>query len=104
MVLLHSSLAINYPVLLKKPVIFLTQSKFTYSNKKHVIDLSRFFEKKPIEIDQDNFDETVYKNQLKMNIDIYNSYKNKFISEKDFKNTSYEIIYNTLINNNDNQR
>lgn len=103
-VLLHSSLAINYPVLLKKPVIFLTQSKFTYSNKKHVIDLSRFFEKKPIEIDQDNFDETVYKNQLKMNIDIYNSYKNKFISEKDFKNTSYEIIYNTLINNNDNQR
>ena len=39
-----------------------------------------------------------------MNIDIYNSYKNKFISEKDFKNTSYEIIYNTLINNNDNQR
>ena len=99
MVLLHSSLAINYPVLLKKPVIFLTQSKFTYSNKKHVIDLSRFFEKKPIEIDKDNFDETVYKNQLKMNIDIYNSYKNKFISEKDFKNTSYEIIYNTLINN-----
>lgn len=103
-VLLHSSLAINYPILLKKPFIFLTQSKFTYSNKKNVIDLSRFFEKKPIEIDQDNFDETVYKSELKMNIDIYNSYKNKFISEEDFKNTSYEIIYNTLINYNDNQR
>ena len=103
-VLLHSSLAINYPVLLKKPIIFLTQSKFTYSNKKKITDLSRFFKKKPIEIDQDNFDETVYKNQLKMNIDIYNSYKNKFISEKDFNNTSYEIIYNTLINNYDNQR
>lgn len=101
-VLLHSSLAINYPVLLQKPIIFLTQSKFTYSNKKHVVDISRFFEKKPIEIDRDNFDETVYRNQLKMNIDIYNSYKNKFISEKDFKNTSYEIIYNTLTNTNDN--
>ena len=102
MILLHSSLAINYPVLLHKPVIFLTQSKFTYSNKKKIINLSRFFEKKPIEMDQDNFDEVIYKNQLKINTNIYNSYKNKFISEKNFKNTSYEIIYNTLINSNDN--
>ena len=101
-ILLHSSLAINYPVLLHKPVIFLTQSKFTYSNKKKIINLSKFFEKKAIEIDQDNFDEMIYKNQLKINTNIYNSYKNKFISEKDFKNTSYEIIYNTLINSNDN--
>jgi hypothetical protein len=93
-VLLHSSLAINYPVLLQKPIIFLTQSKFTNSNKKNVIDLSRFFEKTPIKMDEDNFDETTYKNQLKMNINLYNSYKN----------TSYEIIYNSLINNNDNQR
>ena len=101
-ILLHSSLAINYPVLLQKPIIFLTQSKFTYSNKKHVIELSRFFEKKPIEIDQNNFDERIYKNHLKVNTNIYNTYKNKFISEKDFKNTSYEIICSTLINSNEN--
>jgi len=59
---LHSSLAINYPVLLQKPFIILTKSKFTCSNKKKVIYLLKFCEKKTIEIDQANFDEMVYKN------------------------------------------
>jgi len=82
---LHSSLAINYPVLLRKPFIFLTQSKFTYSNKKKVIYLSRFCEKKPIEIDQANFDEMVYKNYRKINTNIYKSYKINLFQKKILK-------------------
>lgn len=103
-VLLHSSLAINYPILLNKPIIFLVHSKLSYSNKKNITDISNYLEKKPIEIDKNNFDELTFKNQIRINTNKYNSYKNKFISEEDFKNTSYEIIYNTLINYNDNQR
>ena len=103
-VLLHSSLAINYPILLNKPIMFLVHSKLSYSNKKNVTDISNFFEKKPIEIDKKNFDESIFKNQLRINANKYNIYKKQFILEKDFKNSSYEIIYNTLININDNKR
>ena len=101
-VLLHSSLAINYPILLNKPIIFLIHSKLSHSNKKNVTDLSNFFEKKPIEIDKNNFDQSIFKNGLRINVNQYNNYKRQFILEKDFKNTSYEIIYNTLTNTNDN--
>ena len=103
-VLLHSSLAINYPILLNKPIIFLTYSNLSVSNKKKGMDLSNFFEKKPIEIDKNNFDELTFKNQLRINVNKYNIYKRLFILEKDFKNNSYEIVYNTLININDNKR
>jgi hypothetical protein len=97
-------LAINYPILLNKPIIFLTYSNLSVSNKKKGMDLSNFFEKKPIEIDKNNFDELTFKNQLRINVNKYNIYKRLFILEKDFKNNSYEIVYNTLININDNKR
>ena len=45
-----------------------------------------------------NFDESIFKNRLRINTNKYNIYKKQFILEKDFKNKSYEIIYNTLIN------
>jgi hypothetical protein len=96
LVLLHSSLAINYPILLKKPVIFLIHQKMTYSNKKNVKDLSNFLEKQPLDLDKLNFDEINFKNQMSVNNLQYEKYVRLYIAEKKFKKKSYEIIYNFL--------
>ncbi len=95
-ILVHSSLAHNYAILYKKPAIFLTQKNFTYSNKRNVFNLAYFFKKKPIDIIEDKFDIKRFKEELKIDKQLYISYKNRFIAEKNFNLPSYKIVYESL--------
>jgi len=95
-ILVHSSLAHNYAILYKKPVIFLTQKNFTYSNKRNVFDLACFFKKSPLDIIEDKFDIKRFKEELKIDKQLYISYKNRFIAAKNFNFPSYKIIYESL--------
>ena len=95
-ILVHSSLAHNYAILYKKPVIFLTQKNFTYSNKQNVFNLACFFKKSPLDIIEDKFDIKRFKEELKIDKQLYISYKNRFIAEKNFNFPSYKIVYESL--------
>lgn len=95
-VFLFSSAAINYAVLLKKPMIFLTQKNFTYSNKRNINDISAFFNKKPIDMSSEDLTLSRIEKELHVDKQVYEKYKKYFITDLALKKTSSEIIYENL--------
>ena len=95
-VFLFSSAAINYAVLLKKPMIFLTQKNFTYSNKRNINDISAFFNKKPIDMSSEDLTLSRIEEELHVDKQLYEKYKKNFITDLILKKTSAEIIYESL--------
>ena len=93
-VLIHNSSAINFAVLYRKPIIFLTtneisKSWFGYYN----VILSNFFKQKIININSYKRADLKMK---KININIFKKYQNMFITCSKNNKLSWEIIKKNL--------
>jgi hypothetical protein len=97
-VIAHNSASINYAVLNKKPLIFLTTNQLENSDMFETINsYSKYFEKKKINVseinyDNFNFDKSEY---LKINKKLYDKYIKNFIAlnkNKNFKQILKKII------------
>ena len=96
LVFIHSSLAINHALIKNKPIIFLTQNHFTYSNKKSINDLASYFNNSPLNMSDKTINiETLNKCKI-LQPYAFKEYKKNYVSEHKFKNKSYEIIYKSL--------
>jgi hypothetical protein len=84
LVLLHSSTAVNYAVLFKKPLVFLTSDSLNTSGlREYIFRMASLFGKKPININR----EADYRCEHLFDLDdsLYATYKNKFIKTEGSK-------------------
>ena len=81
-VLLHGSTAINYAILYKKPIIFLTNKYFTPHNKLTINTFAKYFSKDPIRVNCRMPSKSVILENMYVNTDLYQAYTNKYIKEQ----------------------
>ena len=99
-VLLHRSTALYFAVLLKKPLLFLTDDNYPYLDKTWINDIAMYFKKTPLNMSKDNFNKALFNKELQVNKKIYHIFKKEFISDiQNIGKTSYEIIYNKIKKN-----
>ena len=96
-VLLHRSTALYFAVLLKKPLLFLTDDSYPYLDKAWTNDIAGYFKKTPLNIAKVSFNKVLFNKELKVNKKIYHIFKKEFINDmQDINKLSYEIIYNKI--------
>lgn len=96
LVLAHDSTALNFANLFYKPVLFLTSSELdcTFEGA-YIREMSKWFGKKPISMD-DNI-EIDWKEELKVNRDVYNHYRQSYIKEEGSEELPFwQIVANRL--------
>jgi len=95
-VIAHSSTAINFAVLLKKPIIFITTNRLKKTREGQIIDaMATILGKKPINIDE-RFDINTEK-ELIVNEKLYMGYRNDYIKkEGSEENLFWQIVAERL--------
>jgi hypothetical protein len=78
-VILHDSASINYPVLFRKPMIFITTNMLQQSRMGLIDFMASMFDKKPLNIDQSY--EIDLNRELIVNERLYEEYKNTYIKK-----------------------
>jgi hypothetical protein len=78
-VILHDSASINYPVLFRKPMIFITTNMLQQSRMGLIDFMASMFDKKPLNIDKSY--EIDMNRELIVNEVLYEEYKNKYIKK-----------------------
>lgn len=97
-VLVHSSYAINFAVIYKKPIIFITTNQLQQYYEGLYIDcLASIFAKKPINLN-DSF-EFNWKKELTVNEEAYLSYKNAYIKKSGTEDMPFWQIFANYIKN-----
>ena len=96
-VLCHDSLASNFAILFKKPIVFLTFNAFKIREGKHerIVELSKFLNSNLVNIDSNlkNIDFLTFKKKLsKINLKKYNFYKKNFITFKKQTNSDHTYL------------
>lgn len=76
-VIMHDSISINYAVLFRKPMIFITTDLLQKARKGTIELWARLFDKEPLNIDQSY--EIDLDRELTVNERLYDEYKNKYI-------------------------
>ena len=95
-VIAHSSTAIDFAVLLKKPIIFITTNRLKKTREGPIIDaMATILGKKPINIDEQfNID---LNKELIVNEKLYDQYRNDYIKKKNSEeNYFWQIVANRL--------
>ncbi len=102
LIILHQSSAIDYAILSKKDLLFITTDKINKSQPGVTIKkISKFFNNKPLNLSI-NYDSKLIKKRIvryKDNINVYNKFINEFIKHPKFKQSiKIEKIYNRIVN------
>ena len=97
-VIVQSSLAVSFAVLFSKPMIFISNSYFSYATKKAVSIQATYFEKKPFDVAREKFDLKRFKYEKKINYQKYENYIKEYLLHKKETRTSYEIISEIIKN------
>ena len=92
----QSSTAIGCAIMLFKPVIFITNSNFTYQTKKGIYFFAKYFNKKPFDVAREKFDKKRYIQEKKVDYKFYSKFIKEFIIHKKGTMTSNEIFLKTL--------
>ena len=94
-VLIHASTSVNFSILYKKPMIFISSTKYFKSYQRSIRFLSSQFDKFPINISKEieiNFDE-----EMRVDLNLYNDYIEKYIKEKETPEKSiWEIFIDSI--------
>lgn len=95
-VILHSSTSINFPVLYKKPMIFITTNRLQQSLQGPTIDLmASLFGKKAINLN--NHLAIDWEKELKVDEDAYRRYKNDYIKKDCIEDLPFWQIFTNRI-------
>ena len=97
-VIVQSSSAVSFAVLFSKPMIFISNSYFSYATKKAVSIQATYFEKKPFDVAREKFDLKRFKYEKKINYQKYENYIKEYLLHKKETRTSYEIISEIIKN------
>lgn len=93
LVLLHQSTSLSFPILFKKKILFLTSNCINKTTlKKNIFSLSKFFNKKPINID-DKFDKSIIKKTTISYSIKYKEYKDSFLKHPKSLNKNFLYIF-----------
>ena len=95
-VITQASTAISYAILFNKPLMFITNDKFTISSKESIIANAAFFKKKPFNTSVENINYERILMEKKIDNNLYQKYKREFLSYKKSIKTSYQIILNEI--------
>lgn len=93
----HSSFSFEYAVLLKKPILFITNN-FLDNNKRYY-DYCRYYSNilgMPLLNISDKYDLELISNDLIVNQQLYDNYIFKYINPTNENNISWDIIFNNL--------
>jgi hypothetical protein len=80
-VLTHSSTAVNFAVLFNKPLMFVTTREVDRHQKQLITNMSFLLGKKPIRIDESYESKINLENELAIDSDKYEKYKNDYIKK-----------------------
>jgi len=84
-VILHDSASVNFAVLFKKPVVSITTDRLSQSNELFIDIIASLLGKKPINLDRTS--EVHLADELTINEDAYQNYKNIYIKQDGTKET-----------------
>jgi len=101
LIMLHHSSAIDYAILSKKDLLFLTSNEINKLQDAIVINkLSKFFNTRPLNLSM-KYDYKIIEKRIvryKDNVNVYNNFVKEFIKHPKFSNsTKLEKIYNDII-------
>jgi len=95
-VILHDSASVNYPVLFRKPMIFITTNMLQQSRMGLIDFMAGLFDKKVLNIDQSY--EIDLNRELIVNEVLYEEYKNKYIKKSGTDDTpAWQVFAEYLI-------
>lgn len=97
-VIATNSTAIGYAILLRKPILFITNEYYIPVVKKNISFLAEYFKKKPFNVNKDILSNIRLKKEMKIDMKIYKKYKTDYISHLNKKTPSFEIIERNLFN------
>ena len=98
LVMCHTSSAIQFAILWRKPIIFLIHSTFSDYTKKYIEGLSSEIKSKPINFDSSNLSLPLIKELNRVNRKIYDKYIYNYISLNKSKEDTWKNLIK-LINN-----
>ena len=90
------STAVNFAIILNKPIMFITNDYFSPRAKRNISIMAKFFEKKPFNCSREKFDKDRYLFEKKINFKKYDEYIKNFILGKKTSKLSCEIILNYI--------
>jgi len=98
-VIMHVSASITFPVLYKKPIIFITTDRLNKTKFNHTISTyAKLFEKMPINISKE-IDKLNLISELNLDSNKYLKYKNDYIKKSESADLPYwQIVSNKLLN------
>jgi len=96
---MHVSASITFPVLYKKPIIFITTDRLNKTKFNHTISTyAKLFEKMPINISKE-IDKLNLISELNLDSNKYLKYKNDYIKKSESADLPYwQIVSNKLLN------
>ena len=92
-----NSTAIGYAILLRKPILFITNDNYIPAVKKSISFLAKYF-KKPFNVNKDILSSVRLKEEMKIDMKVYKKYKTDYISHLNETAPSFEIIERNLFN------
>lgn len=93
LVFLHQSTSLSFPILSKKKILFLTSDQINKTNlKKSIYRLTKFFNKKPINVNKPYEKESIKKNIIAYS-NKYQEYKNLILKHEKSPNQNFIYIF-----------
>ena len=93
LVFLHQSTSLSFPILSKKKILFLTSDQINKTNlKKSIYRLTKFFNKKPINVNKPYEKESIKKNIIAYS-NKYQEYKNVILKHQKSPNQNFIYIF-----------
>ena len=98
-VVVKASLALNFAVLFKKPIVFILNDFWKYNTKRQIIHVAKYFKQEPINITNLNNKNFNFLKKRKINYLAYKNFAKNFINNINNtkkKYSSHEILLNNI--------